>query len=194
MVRRVLAAWVGAAAIAFASQAAALTIDHCDGGCFTDDGGILFNVDYTVPADGRTYRWDLWTDSAHSDLLINLPPPNEDFSVDTISNGDGTFSHSAYLTPVIYSWGESQAPGHTSIYIRAQPSFDNCSISTPAGVVCASTFNIWGNGVTLSVNARKRAEIFFSSTVVPEPASWAMMLLGFFGLGAAARQRRPSSV
>jgi hypothetical protein len=32
------------------------------------------------------------------------------------------------------------------------------------------------------------------SGVVPEPTTWALMLLGFFGLGAMLRQRRASSV
>ena len=32
----------------------------------------------------------------------------------------------------------------------------------------------------------------FVAGVVPEPATWAMMLLGFGGLGATMRQRRKS--
>jgi hypothetical protein len=32
------------------------------------------------------------------------------------------------------------------------------------------------------------------SGVVPEPTSWALMLMGFFGLGALLRQRRLSPV
>jgi hypothetical protein len=33
--------------------------------------------------------------------------------------------------------------------------------------------------------------VFSASGGVPEPATWAMMLMGFFGLGAAVRAKKP---
>lgn len=39
-----------------------------------------------------------------------------------------------------------------------------------------------------------RGEILFSTTGVPEPASWAMMLVGFFAIGGAARATRRGKV
>jgi hypothetical protein len=38
------------------------------------------------------------------------------------------------------------------------------------------------------------ADYIWSPGHVPEPATWAMMLVGFFGLGSALRRRRPRSV
>jgi hypothetical protein len=34
------------------------------------------------------------------------------------------------------------------------------------------------------------ANFLFTTSAVPEPASWAMMLIGFGGLGAVLRERR----
>ncbi|HEX4184098.1 MAG TPA: PEPxxWA-CTERM sorting domain-containing protein, partial [Caulobacteraceae bacterium] len=42
-------------------------------------------------------------------------------------------------------------------------------------------------GVTFTLSS-------MSSVVVPEPATWAMMLLGFAGLGLAIRSRRSASL
>ena len=53
----------------------------------------------------------------------------------------------------------------------------------------------FGAGGTLSPNLRGISNAYlFTSTAVPEPATWAMMLLGFGGIGVAMsrRRRRPS--
>jgi PEP-CTERM motif len=43
----------------------------------------------------------------------------------------------------------------------------------------------WGGGVN--------ADSFTLTTVVPEPSTWAMMLLGFAGLGLVGWRRRPTT-
>ena len=190
--RRIWWAAVGlAGAMAAGTSAQALTLGSCTAGCAVF-GGSLFNVDYTVAADGRSYRWDLWSDPAHPNVLINLDDPNETFDQELVSNGDGTFHGDAFLLGGAgFTWNEIIEPGHTTIFTRAlQTDFNHCSPASPAGDICAAQFNVWGNGVGLSVNTRDPVTIFFSQTAVPEPTAWAMMLLGFFGLGAALRRRR----
>lgn len=184
-------AWAALAAIgslAVAGHAAALTLGSCASGCVTD-AGSLFNVDYTVPADGRTYRWELWTDTPG--VLITLSSPNETFDADTVSNGDGTFHSDAFLLGAGFDWDETEAPSHTTIFTRTLMSnFDHCGPTSPAGEICAAQFNVWGNGAFVSTDSREDIKIFFSSVAVPEPATWALMIGGFFGLGAALRRGR----
>lgn len=48
--------------------------------------------------------------------------------------------------------------------------------------------------ITLNYNASSDAVLYYTSPVshaaVPEPAAWALMITGFFGLGATLRRRR----
>jgi hypothetical protein len=188
--RRIWWAAAMTAAMMVGGQANALILNACAGGCPVQ-GGALFDVDYTVAADGQSYRWDLWSDAAHPDVLINLNAPNEAFDVDTISNGDGTFHTDSFLLGATFTWNEVVEPGHTTIFTRAlQTDFNHCSPASSAGEVCAAQFNVWGNGSSIWVNTQDPMTVFFSQSAVPEPATWAMLLLGFFGLGAVLRRRR----
>jgi PEP-CTERM motif len=185
MGRLVWAALLAAGALATAGSAGA-SILACTTGC-TVSGGFYF-ADYTVPSDGQAYRWDLWTDTPG--VTINLASPNETFDTEIVSNGDGTFHNDIFLLGTGYAWNEIQAPSHTTIYARSlQADFNHCSSSSPAGDICAASFNVWGNGSFLTVDSGNPVTVFFSQTAVPEPATWALMLSGFFGLGLALRRR-----
>jgi hypothetical protein len=186
MKRSVWAALVTAGALTVAGSAGATTLLACATGC-TVSGGLYF-ADYTVPSDGRAYRWDLWTDTPG--VTINLTSPNETFDTELVSNGDGTFHNDAFLLGTGFAWSATQAPSHTTIYTRSlQADFNHCTGSSSAGDICAGSFNVWGNGTLLTVDTRSPVTVFFSQTAVPEPATWALMLSGFFGLGLALRRR-----
>jgi hypothetical protein len=49
-----------------------------------------------------------------------------------------------------------------------------------------------GHPLTLTLPASSNVYLFTSPQAVPEPATWAMMLIGFGGIGMAMRRRRPS--
>ena len=57
----------------------------------------------------------------------------------------------------------------------------------------ATNYNLGGTFTTQDGSVAQRAN-FQAAAAVPEPASWAMMLVGFGGLGMAMRRRKPSSV
>jgi hypothetical protein len=186
--------WVGLVAALALGQAAEAQVLPSVGTVVltTDSDGQLFpGVSYGIPADGVTYRWDLWSDSAHPDAIIYLGAPNDVFGFGEVGNGDGTTSL-GFVEPT-YSWDETQAPGHTSILVRAQAPFSNCFAGTPYGVACALwSSNVWGDDAPLSVNVADVVNITFSSVAIPEPATWLLMLTGAFGVGAALRLRRRS--
>lgn len=68
-------------------------------------------------------------------------------------------------------------PGHTYTY---ELDFSDRVESSPDGVLDGVDFDVRTDGTF--------------TTAVPEPAVWAMMLLGFGGLGAAMRVRRKASI
>lgn len=70
--------------------------------------------------------------------------------------------------------------------------FDKCGTAV-ADSVCRSQWTIF-NDFQFSIAAHKPVSYtlsFSSPTAVPEPATWAMLLCGFGGVGALLRHRRP---
>ena len=60
-----------------------------------------------------------------------------------------------------------------------------------------TAFNVWGNGgtsgtlgTTASYDVNTQFNGTYSISAVPEPSTWAMMLLGFFGVGFMAYRRK----
>ena len=67
------------------------------------------------------------------------------------------------------------------------PAFSNTTTS-------ASSFQFGGSAVTINAGSTgKLAAVVPGVAAVPEPATWAMMFLGFAMIGGAARYRRNSS-
>jgi hypothetical protein len=128
-------------------------------------------------------------------VSVDLASPNEVFSIEKVSNGGGSTHTQIGGAP--YSWQEVIAPGHTVIRVRAAADFNTCGPTSPFGVVCATTQNVWGNGTELKVSRNgvglrdpDAVTVYLTITGVPEPATWAIMLVGFFGIGLALRRRR----
>ena len=178
---------VGMISIGLPAQAAVLS--SCVSGCTTDASGSLL-VDYTVPSDGLTYRWDLWTDASHPTASITLEGPNDVFAIDNISNGNGTTSPSFTIPGFLFN--EVVAPGHTTITVRSDADFNNCAGNPAAGTICSADNSIFGDSVNLKVNVASPVTITFAQTAigVPEPAVWSLLICGFGALGWALRRRR----
>lgn len=76
------------------------------------------------------------------------------------------------------------------------------SFTAPSGVgeIALSGLNLTGNSHTLQLFHRSDSWIFasevqfFGSNGVPEPSTWAMLVLGFGAAGAAMRRRRAAAV
>jgi hypothetical protein len=184
---------MAAAMLSFAPAARAVTLTSCAAGCTSDStGAFLFGVDYTVPADGRRYQWDLWADASHPTAIITLAAPNEVFEVYGISNGDGTASSETFFSTSNFIWNEVKMPGHTEIQVWASVNFDFCP-NTRAGSVCSRSNNVWGNAAGLTTGVSNAITITFAQTPVPEPATWSLLIGGFGALGWALRRRRAAA-
>lgn len=185
--------WTLAALLLLAAPAAhaQYTLADCTplNNCLIVSGGGTILKDFTLPADGFTHVNFYKADSDHPDVLIHWSGPNETFTTNIVSNGNGT-THNVFVGDVPYSFSGDEQPGYSIYRYLIPASFNVCDASTPAGVVCGKTFNVWGNGTAfLGVNTTDRVGIFMSGGIVPEPAAWALMITGLFGVGAALRRR-----
>ena len=185
-------AWLilAAVVISFGPPARAAVLSNCTAGCTTDASGSL-KVDYTVPSDGLTYRWDLFTDASHPTAAITLQGPNNLFSIVDTSNGNGTTAESFTVPDFLFN--EVVAPGHTTITVWSQADFNNCASHPAAGTICSIDNSVFGNLANLKVSGvDSPVTITFAQTAisVPEPATWSLLIGGFGALGWALRRRR----
>ncbi|MHB8530585.1 MAG: PEPxxWA-CTERM sorting domain-containing protein [Caulobacteraceae bacterium] len=207
--RKALAAGAATLAVALAGSAQAatylLTLDGCTGGCGTAPFGKVVTsqegtgtVDVTVTLFNGAIFHDT-NDPQHHALVFDLTgsptvtisdlgsPFTADGTQAAGSNSASPFGDFEY----VINFPHEKKPPAISTF-----SFDVSAASlTPAsftftysdfGHVLFATDIIGANGNTGNVGALAGA--------VPEPASWAMMLIGFLGLGALLRRRRGSSL
>ncbi len=185
-------AWLilAAVVISFGPPARAAVLSSCTTGCLTDASGSL-KVDYTVPSDGLTYRWDLTTDPSHPTATITLQAPNNVFGIDNVSNGNGTTTLSFAVPNFLFN--EVVAPGHTTITVWSDADFNDCASNPAKGTICSADNSVFGNGANLKVaGVSSPVTITFAQTAigVPEPAVWSLLIGGFGALGLALRRRR----
>jgi hypothetical protein len=153
-------------------------------------GQVPFGVDYTVPSDGLTYRWDFFTDSSHPNALISLATPNLVSATEKVSLGNG-MTRNVNIDDPAFTWDVvTSDPGHLSILVSAPASYNTCTAATAAGTICGMTYSIFGDNASLGVNVHDAVTISYIATAIPEPAAWLLMTAGVFSIGAALRQRR----
>jgi hypothetical protein len=181
------------------------TQDGCTGTCgtgpfgtvtVTPDGSLANTLDFLVQLSGTETFHDT-NDSQHHALTFDMV-------------GNPTITISGLGSP--FTINGSQSAGSTS----SAPfgSFDYV-INLPHGSPDPTSFSFKATGtapLTLDFNTVGPNHIYFASDIigsnghtgnvgatllaggVPEPASWALMLIGFGGLGAALRHRRSQAL
>ena len=174
--RKLLYAVAGAAALSTASLAnAAITIGATSGSNIVV--GTPDNV--TIP---NKVGFDTTTNTAGS------VSPWFEFSND--QTGNYTFALITSTPGATVTLEQLLAGGGSSIIQTVMGSGNSLTLNT--GTLMAGTtyrflytFNAGTGGGTVSGNAS-----FLQSSAVPEPATWALMLIGFGGIGFAMRRRR----
>jgi PEP-CTERM motif len=67
---------------------------------------------------------------------------------------------------------------------------DALSITGGTTLIFSDGFKVVLNGLSLSTSGVTSAELTAAVSAVPEPSTWAMMILGFFGVGFMAYRRK----
>ncbi|ASJ90275.1 PEPxxWA-CTERM sorting domain-containing protein [Porphyrobacter sp. CACIAM 03H1] len=91
---------------------------------------------------------------------------------------------SSFVTPLVYSFENSTNPfqSFSNLSITGFSNFDSSRVNFANGRISIDLSGVNSNG-RVSLNLA-------TSGAVPEPATWAMLILGFFGVGAAIRSAR----
>jgi hypothetical protein len=166
-----------------------LTVDHCTGGCsngtspfgtvtVSQDGA---NLDFTVALDS-TYTFHQTQGNALDAFVFNFSGTAQTVAVSSLSTSAG-FSVDTTLPQMEDGFGQfsygikySGSGANTLTFVVDNETLGTSTLSngSPPALFAA---DIVGNGNTGAVGA---------VSAVPEPATWAMMILGFFGLGFMA--------
>ena len=123
-----------------------------------------------------------------SETLLELAyAPKADALFDTGAADNGIFHNangSDWFYADNYSWG-FKIPG--TDFTKYQ-----CDTSPPDGNVCIHTLDVGGYSINTTTTFGSNYErlVFTAASNVPEPSTWAMMLFGFGGIGAAMRRQR----
>jgi hypothetical protein len=173
--RKLLYAVAGAAALTTASLAnAAITIGNTSGGNIvvgTPDNVTIpnkVNFDTTTNVAGSTSPWFEFSNNQTGSYIFDL----------TSSTSGATIT----LEQLLAGGGSSiiQTVTGTGRFLE----LDTSTLAADTTYRFMYTFNTPEGGGTVSGNSS------FYVAGVPEPATWAMMLLGFGGIGFAMRRRR----
>ena len=199
--RRSILMALGATALATTSAANATSFVGTTGGCF---GTACSPVSGTVslPGTGLSYTSGGFNQSDSNGFLgigsgngtdnlgtFTLLPTagttnfNNPFTLLVNFTSPGALS-GTYFGTVIGSVTDSNAGG-------IQVNFDNTPHTFGSG---AGAFTLTVNDTAVSNDGIAAPVTGFIRTAVPEPATWAMMLLGFAGIGFAMRRRRLPSL
>jgi hypothetical protein len=194
-----LAAVIGGLACGSA-QAAAITYELSGTGAFTLDG-ILHIGAFDILGTGDTANVVAPSPPFPADDRINGTLPvasaNAPFSISVTLDGVGAFdvvgASYVFVAPSFNTLGFGSPAAGDFIHFTA-PQLATYDLASNLGPIAGagvgfSPQSVLTNGGALLFGDISSAQ--FSSAVagVPEPAAWAMMLLGFSGIGALLRSR-----
>lgn len=106
------------------------------------------------------------------------------------SGCEGTYSG----TPARFVSNFSGSSNHIEYLVTVPQGYDNCNPSN-YGQVCAEHWNVYHipdaiDGILVADKPVSYTLRFDNLSAVPEPANWAMMIVGFGAVGAALRRSR----
>jgi hypothetical protein len=197
----------GAVALAWAGSAAALitgTANIGETNADSNGGTIQFLVVQPNPYPGPTYTGPITGAFSHT-FNFSTDPGFTDTFEDTFTfrvpvDGTGNGSFSASGTDILQSLTFSGISGEVT-FSNGTDTVNVSILSNGKLGILDSDVDIFANALnTLTIRGTAHGNAFyngsasFAPTAVPEASTWAMMLIGFGGIGGAIRYRRRKAV
>ena len=198
--RRLLLMALGATALATTSAANATSFVGSTGGCFgtgctPTSTASLINGSSNLTFTSGTFNV---TDSGGIAPIGSGIPPTDTLGFFSLTNGSGTAAINSPFTLLVNFTSPAAVAGNGTYFAAVSGSvtgttaggvdidFDNTPhlFTSAAGpfTLAVRDLSVTNGGLNTPITGTIRA--------VPEPATWAMMLLGFAGIGFAMRRRR----
>lgn len=208
--RTALRALIASAAVVFAAPASALTITTYLNDQPLPAGQVMIDDFDNAIAGGFTFTQtaNAFVRSGALGLQdgVSAPPPGDTTNYETVlANGLATLTSSNYLTSFSFYLGSPDTYNTVTFYGVGgyQQTLSGAAILGAA--VNADGNQGVGRRVSYDFGAERVTKVEFASSgnsfefdslagtiqaAVPEPSTWAMMILGFGGIGALIRRRR----
>jgi PEP-CTERM motif len=166
-----------------------------NGGSFTD---LSQSADFRVKQNGRGINdsgtivgWVLDNNTGFTQGFVDIAGAFTYINDPSVGNANTTFLEAINNNGLASGeWTDATGNNHPFLYNTATNAFTE--LHPPGG----GTFDAFGindlGEVVLTDNNGSGVNFLYNPTGVPEPGTWAMMLLGFAGVGYAARRRRLS--
>lgn len=155
--------------------------------CGSANAGVILNLTFSTDFFGVTGSFTGTFDSIPEDTIFEVSAasvncqvqPASSYSCDRILLFNNMSGFQDGLQVNLLTAEGDYGPGLAF-------SFDKLALVTPGTYTNTNGFG-QGHNATLRVTSTEPA------APVPEPAAWAVMVLGFFGLGAAVRRRESTA-
>lgn len=179
-----------AAALLVANSASAQTVDFdsqpaplgFNGSSFNDSG-----FTFTASPEGFSYVWtgDSPNSNGTNNLILGFSPTG---AITVTKMGGGSFTLKSFDMAI--SWYSGNTVDQISL---------NGNPLNISNVLTTYNVNLTGSSVTLTGLASNSGywtadNFVFGKSAAPEPASWAMMIVGFGAVGAGMRMRRSATL
>lgn len=199
MKKRMMAA-LAAATVMFAAPAAAqVTFTGTSAGCF---GAACAPILGASVNGGLTYTGSSFNQTTDNTGFLALGGSSDGLGTFTLSGLSDTYTGDIFRLLVSFT-APTSTPSNTTFETLLQGTvtgvnsggvfvnFDN-AVRTFASSAGPFTFAL--NDVSISSNSATQIVSGQIQAAVPEPGTWAMMLIGFGGMGVALRRRRSATM
>jgi hypothetical protein len=157
--------------------------------------GLTYESDFDYgggsSAHYQSTNWSIWSTDPRIQANYDAGPAFQGTTVGSNTDIGGTYFTVTTITGLNIDLGAG------NYWLGLQNNVDNGQITgyVATGTVRLETPFQWANNgqllnVTLYGKPLPDASFTIQGVAVPEPATWAMMLIGFFGLGSLLRRRR----